>query len=91
MAHQEESAHEPSVSAAAEHAGEAVSAPGSKLGQRRWRGLLDQRRVPLVQPGPHVVRGVGPALPLVAREHRTGRGDTGEAGQSEELPEAHGP
>ena len=53
--------------------------------------VLDQRCVPLVQPGPDVVGRVGPALPLVAREHRTGRGDTGEAGQSEELPEAHDP
>ena len=62
-----------------------------------WRSDLDRLRllreggVPLVQPSPDVVRCVGPALPLVAGQHRTGRGDTGEAGQSEELPEAHGP
>jgi len=47
--------------------------------------------VPFVQAGTDVVGRVSPALPLVAGEHRTCRGDTGEAGQSEELPEAHGP
>jgi hypothetical protein len=61
-----------------------VGAAGAQLGdrgrRRLGRGL--QRRVPLVQPGPDVVSGVGPALPLVAREHGAGRRHAGETGQS---------
>ena len=79
------------VSAEAEQAGQAPSPPGPRLGGRdRLRGGV-QPGMPLVQAGPHVVGGVGPALPLVAGEHRpTGR-DAGQAGQPEQLPEAHGP
>ena len=39
--------------------------------------------------GPHVVRRVGAALPLVAGQHRPGGRDAGEPGQSEQLPRAH--
>ena len=52
---------------------------------------LGEAGVPLVQPGADVVRRVGAALPLVAGQHDPGRRHAGEAGQSEELPEAHGP
>ncbi len=54
-------------------------------------GLIGHRSGALVQPAPHVVGGVGAALPLVAREHGAAGRDTGDTGQSEELPEAHGP
>lgn len=54
-------------------------------------GLLPGGRRALVQAGPDVVGGVGPALPLVAGQHRTTGGDTRETGKSEQLPEAHGP
>jgi hypothetical protein len=54
-------------------------------------GLFPQGGVPFVEAGPDVVRGVGTALALIARDDHTGRSDPGEAGQSEELPEAHGP
>ena len=69
-----------------------MPAAGRQLGGGRRLGHgLGQRGVPLVQAGADVVRGVGAALPLVAGQHGTRRGDTGEAGQSEQLPGAHGP
>ena len=70
---------------------EAVRAAGGELGcGRRLRGLGQSSRA-LVQPAPHVVGRVRAALPLVAREHGAAGRDTGDAGQSEKLPEAHGP
>ena len=66
--------------------------PAIELGRgRRDARNLGQIGVPLVQPGPDVVRRVGAALALVAGQHGPGGGHAGEAGQSEELPEAHGP
>ena len=61
------------------------SAAGRRLGR------LGQAGVALVQPGADVVGGVGAALALVAGQDGTGRGDAGEAGQSEQLPGAHAP
>ena len=52
---------------------------------------LGQAGVALVQPGADVVGAVGAALALVAGQNGTGRGDAGEAGQSEQLPGAHAP
>ena len=68
-----------------------VQATGLQLGRGRRLGLLGQAGVALVQPGAHVVRRVGAALALVAGQDRTGRGDAGEAGQSEQLPRVHAP
>lgn len=78
-------------SAASQQTGEAVGAAGLPLGGRHALGRLREGGVPFVQPGPHVVRRVGAALALVAGQDRTGRGDPGEAGQSEQLPRAHAP
>ena len=75
----------------AEQAGEPVGAAGRQLGRRGRLGGIGQRGVALVQPAAHVVRRVGPALALVAGQHRATGGDTGEAGQSEQFPEAHAP
>ena len=63
-------------------------AVSSAAWRRRLRDL-GEAGVPLVQPGADVVRRVGAALPLVAGQHGTGRRHPGEAGQSEQLPEAH--
>ena len=78
-------------SAAAEQPGEAVGAAGGELGGAHRLGRLGQRGRALVQPGADVVGRVRAALPFVAGQHGTTSGDTGEAGQSEQLPEAHGP
>ncbi|MCW2685091.1 MAG: hypothetical protein JWP33_3004 [Blastococcus sp.] len=64
---------------------------GGELRGRYRLGLLGGGRRALVQPGPHVVGGVRAALTLVAGQHGTTGRDTGEAGQSYELPEAHAP
>jgi hypothetical protein len=76
--------------AEAEQRGEAVSAPHGNRGRRGLR-RFGQRGVPVVQAGTDVVRRVAAALALVAHQDRTGGSDAGEAGQSEELPGAHGP
>ena len=63
-------------------------------GRRQLRGLSPVRgfvsiAAPIVQAGPDVVGRVGAALPLVPGQHHATGGDTGQAGQPEELPEAH--
>ncbi len=71
-----------------------MHAAGPGLGGFRrlgWCLGLGKGRVALVQPGTDVVRGVGATLALVAGQDRTGGGDAGEAGQSEQLPGAHAP
>ncbi|MCW2702175.1 MAG: uncharacterized protein JWQ37_170 [Blastococcus sp.] len=68
-----------------------MGAAGGELGRGRGSELrrLGEPGVPLVQPGADVVRRVGASLPLAAGEHDTGCRHAGQAGQSEELPEAH--
>jgi len=76
----------------AEEARETVHPAGDELlGRSRGLRWFGQGRGALVQARPDVIGGVGAALPFVARQHGAGGGDTGEAGQSEELPWAHGP
>src|SRR4051794_29115638 len=75
---------------AAQQPGQAVGASGGELGGGCLRRDVGEAGMPFVQPGADVVRRVGPALPLVADQHDAGRRHAGEAGQSEELPQAHG-
>jgi hypothetical protein len=42
-----------------------------------------------VQPVADLFRGVGAALALAAGHDDTGRGDAGEAGQPQQLPQTH--
>src|SRR5664279_3493021 len=68
------------------------------VGPAWWRRVEIDRTLggggfaqPRPQPGPDLLRRVGPALPLAAGDHHAAGGDAHDAGQADRLPPPHPP